>query len=232
VQRAMKPVKTSNGAPARVRRVLAGNKKQSGRPKRTRNRAGKKHALMLAALSLFASKGYESTTTREIAAAAGCAEGLIHRYFRGKAGLLDALVEHRSQKEASEGAEGLGPTLSLEDEFLQLVDHEVERMWDNRDFLRVFLSRAIVDPQMGSVMNKALISSRTKAVLNRLQNHGSRGSLRPDAAEILAHSAGMLGLVFGFVRPVILGQSRSQARKMAASVARILATRPGQFVTA
>ena len=215
-----------------MRRGPSGNKGQIARPKRTRNRAAKKHALMFAALSLFASKGYESTTTREIAAAAGCAEGLIHRYFRGKAGLLEALVEHRAQKETPDAAAGLEPTLSLEDEFLQLVDQEVERMWDNRDFLRVFLSRAIVDPSMGSVMKKALLSSRTKALMNRLQNHGSRGSLRPDAAETLAHSVGMLGLVFGFVRPVLLGQSRSQAKKMAAAVARILAASPGQLVTA
>src|SRR5436309_15559789 len=58
---------------------------------RTRDRSAKQQALIVAALKLFAEKGYEVTTTREIAACAGCAEGLIHRYFGGKAGLLTAL---------------------------------------------------------------------------------------------------------------------------------------------
>ena len=65
------------------------------RSSRTRDRAGKKQALIVAALKLFASKGFDATTTREIAASAGCAEGLIHRYFNGKAGLLPALMEYR-----------------------------------------------------------------------------------------------------------------------------------------
>src|SRR6202051_589052 len=96
-----------------------------------RNRAARERALVLAAGKLFASRGYDSTTTREIAAAAGCAEGLIHRYFKGKAGLLGAMIEHRVSKEALDLTRQLRPAHNLEDEFLQLVDREVERMWDS-----------------------------------------------------------------------------------------------------
>ena len=67
---------------------------ESATGKRSHDRAAKKQALIRAALGLFAAKGYEVTTTREIAASAGCAEGLIHRYFSGKAGLLAAMIEH------------------------------------------------------------------------------------------------------------------------------------------
>jgi AcrR family transcriptional regulator len=195
-------------------------------PKRTRDRGAKKQALILAALGLFASKGYEPTTTREIAAAAGCAEGLIHRYFKGKAGLLTALIEHRVSTEAVDLGHALRPALRLEDEYLQLVDREVERMWDSRDFLRVFIPRAIVDPSVGIVMNKALIAVRGKAILERLKNYESCLKLPQEAIEALAQAVGMLGLVFGFVRPVLLGQDRLRARKMAATVARILVTNP------
>jgi hypothetical protein len=80
---------------AHTPRVAPGRLPALPAPKRKRDRAGKQRALMLAALRLFATKGYEATTTREIASAAGCAEGLIHRYFKGKAGLLPALVEYQ-----------------------------------------------------------------------------------------------------------------------------------------
>ena len=202
------------------------------RPKRTRDRAAKKQALIRAALGLFASKGYEVTTTREIAASAGCAEGLIHRYFKGKAGLLAAMIEHRVSKEPLDFSHQLRPASTLADEFLQLVDREVERMWENRDFLRVFIPRAIVDPSVGSVMNKTLISTRAKAILERLKRYESCVALTQDSMEALAQAVGMLGLVFGFVRPVLLGHDRSQAKKMAVTMAKLLVGSPEVSVVA
>jgi AcrR family transcriptional regulator len=222
--------KRKRAATGRVKLALSrnGNGSRNGtRPKRIRDRVAKKQALMLAALRLFSSKGYEVTTTREIAAAAGCAEGLIHRYFRGKAGLLAALIECRtsSNKAIDPGAQ-LHPVPSLEDEFLQLVDREVESVWENRDFFRVFVPRAIVDPSVGSTMNKALVAARVKAISQRLKQCESRTTLRPDAIDGLAQIVGMLGFAFGFVRPVILGQDHLLAKKMATAVAKMFVDRP------
>jgi len=191
-------------------------------PKRKRDRAGKQKALMLAALRLFATKGYEATTTREIAAAAGCAEGLIHRYFKGKAGLLPALVEYQFSEELTEMRRRPRSAAGLEEEFLQLVDWEIEHKWKNRDFLRVFIPRALVDPSVTGVLNRAVLSSRTKAVMERLKRHRQCAALPRQDLEILAQSVGVFGLVFGFMRPTVLGQDRSQARKMAATLAALV----------
>jgi AcrR family transcriptional regulator len=218
-----KTVRRKGRATSRFKSTLSANET---RPKRTRDRAAKQQALIQAALGLFASKGYEVTTTREIAASAGCAEGLIHRYFKGKAGLLAAMIEHGVSKGASDFSHQLTPASTFEDEFLQLVDREVERMWESRDFLRVFIPRAIIDPSVGKVMNRALISAHAQAILERLKNHQARIALRQDAIEALAQAVEMLGLVFGFVRPVLLGYDRLGAKKMATTVARILAGSP------
>jgi AcrR family transcriptional regulator len=215
--------KRKRQSPGRMKSTLSEDENGT-KPRRTRDRAAKRQALIRAALELFASKGYEPTTTREIAASAGCAEGLIHRYFKGKAGLLAALIEHRLSKEGSDFSHPLHPAPSLEDEYLRLVDHEVERMWDSRDFLRVFIPRAIVDPSVGSAMNKALILVRGKAISERLQHYKS--SVTQDAIEALTQAVGMLALAFGFVRPVLLGQDRLRAKKMATAMARILVSSP------
>jgi AcrR family transcriptional regulator len=201
-------------APATARRATP--------PKRTRDRAGKQKALIMAALHLFATRGYEATTTREIAAAAGCAEGLIHRYFKGKAGLLTALVEFHISDELSEMRHRPHSARGLEEEFLQIVDWEVEHMWKHRDFLRIFIPRALVDPAVASVLHRAVLSSRTKAVVEQLKRHGQCRALPREDLEALAHSVGMFGLVFGFMRPMVLGQERTQARNMAAILAVIL----------
>src|SRR5437667_48603 len=114
--------------------------------KRKRNRTAREEALVAAASKLFASRGYVSSTTREIAAAAGCAEGLIHRYFGGKEGLLLALIKHQvSQEVVDLGTLPLASTLA--DEVVQLVEWEVERTWQDREFCSVldcFLSAMLI----------------------------------------------------------------------------------------
>jgi AcrR family transcriptional regulator len=193
-----------------------------GTQKRTRDRAGKQEALIQAALKLFATKGYEATTTREIAALAGCAEGLIHRYFQGKAGLLTALVKHRFSREIVDLNRELQPARSLEAEFIQLVLWEVERFWESQDFLKVFISRAFVDPTVTGMMKRAVISVRARVILERLKRYPCCLKLPREELEALAQSVGMLGLVFGFMRPVVLGQNRLSAKQTATTVARIL----------
>jgi AcrR family transcriptional regulator len=51
----------------------------------------KRDAICDAALTLFAEKGFEATTTREIAEQAGAAEGTLYRHFDGKADLAQSL---------------------------------------------------------------------------------------------------------------------------------------------
>src|SRR5208282_6175396 len=144
----------------------------------------------------------------------------------GKPGLLAAMIEHISAKELANLSHQSRPAQNLEEEFLQLVDREVERVWESRDFLRVFIPRAIVDPSVGSAMNKLFISVRAQAISERLKHYESCVSLPQDAMEILAQAAAMLGLMFGFVRPVLLGHDRLGAKKMAAALARILVGSP------
>lgn len=54
----------------------------------------KKENILITALALFASKGYNSTSTRQIAVEASVSEGLIFRHFGSKEGLLNAIIVH------------------------------------------------------------------------------------------------------------------------------------------
>ena len=53
----------------------------------------KKEIILLKALELFASKGYDATSTRQIATEAQVSEGLIFRHFNNKEGLLEAVLQ-------------------------------------------------------------------------------------------------------------------------------------------
>ena len=189
---------------------------------RKRNRFARERALILAAGQLFASRGYDATTTREIAACAGCAEGLIHRYFSGKEGLLLALIRFRVSEEVGDLSEKLQRASNVEDEILQLVTWEVDRMWEDRDFLRVIIPRAILDPTLGPVVSRIGPALHAQAIAKRLRKYHECRALPGDELEALANFIGVIGFMFGFMRPVVLGRDRIRTKKMATTIAKLL----------
>lgn len=52
----------------------------------------RRNQLVATALKLFAEKGVENTSIKDIATEAGVAQGLIYHYFRSKDHLLDAII--------------------------------------------------------------------------------------------------------------------------------------------
>jgi AcrR family transcriptional regulator len=66
-----------------------GTPKSSGRERQA--------SIIAAAASLFAQKGFNGTTTREIAKTAGISEALLFRYFPTKRTLYAAIIAARSQ---------------------------------------------------------------------------------------------------------------------------------------
>jgi len=189
--------------------------------RRTRNRTAREESLIAAATKLFASHGYESATTRAIAAAAGCAEGLIHRYFGGKEGLLLALITRQVSKEVVD-LKSLPPAATMADEVAQLVGWEVERFWQDRDFFRVVIPRAFLDPELGRVISGVAATQRASAIAERLRTFTQSRSLPAQELDTLANFISVTGFAFGFMRPVVLHQDREKAKKMAVMTARMM----------
>ncbi len=49
--------------------------------------------LLAAALALFVTRGYQATSTEEVAARAGLTKGAVYFYFKSKATVLDRLLD-------------------------------------------------------------------------------------------------------------------------------------------
>src|SRR5439155_17004815 len=72
---------------------------KSGPSKRTHRSSGQERqaSIIAAAAALFAQKGFNGTTTREIAKTAGISEALLFKYFPTKRALYAAILAARSQ---------------------------------------------------------------------------------------------------------------------------------------
>jgi TetR/AcrR family transcriptional regulator, regulator of cefoperazone and chloramphenicol sensitivity len=187
-----------------------------------RDRGAREVSLIIAASKLFASKGFEATKTREIAIEAGCSEGLIHRYFGGKDGLLLAIVRHHVSHEAVDFENDAWRAATVEDELIQLVDWELERAWRDREFLKVVLRQAVIDSSFSKAINTIVLSKKRELIEDRLTRFPECRDLPKGELEALAHFVITTGFVFGFMRPVVLRQDRAQAALTANNIARML----------
>jgi AcrR family transcriptional regulator len=90
--------------------------------RRGQNKLAKEDAIRTAAKRLFADKGYEATTLREIAKAAGVGFGTVFEYSKDKSGLL-AMIFVEQLNSLPPLFDGNTPDMSLEDELIKGLGH-------------------------------------------------------------------------------------------------------------
>ena len=185
-----------------------------------RDKAQRRQSLIDAATAVFADRGYDCATTREIAERAGCAEGLIHRYFSGKRGLLIAILEARAGQVEEDFVASLPDRPTVEEEIKQILLWHLDTMWERRDFMRVAVSQAAIDSEVGRTVNEGAHNERVRLTREKLRQHQREGRLRPGVdLEAIAQAITGLGFALGFSFQVSLGQDRRHARRIAVEAA-------------
>lgn len=154
--------------------------------KREQNKLEKRERIRAAAERLFLKQGYDATTVRQVADAAGVASGTVFLYARDKEDLL-FLVMHERLKETSDRA------LSTVPKKARLVDAWVHvfgklyAMYEGSEAL----SRPFVRLLPGARgMNADLVNALTQTFIQRLallvQEAQGRGEVRADVEPLQA----------------------------------------------
>jgi AcrR family transcriptional regulator len=160
---------------------------------RKRSRDGTSALLLDTGLKLFARHGYDAVSTRDIAREADVNESLIHRYFQGKAGFLKAVVRHFKERykdvHYSSYPAGDTPEEELTNYFEARLDYHILE----RDFLRLVILRAIVDPDMHASLKSSDRHGATLLLADRLAAFQARGLIRAEVDP--AQAATMAGQV-------------------------------------
>lgn len=110
----------------------------------------KQKQVLAASLSLFAEKGFASTTTKEIAERAGVAEGTVYRRYRTKdellAGVLAPFMTDVLPKLVSEFAEKVvGQTYSSRHDLVAtVVNDRIQFVVANQSVLRIMVTEILV----------------------------------------------------------------------------------------
>lgn len=179
-------------------------------------------ALIEAATQVFAEKGFEAATTREVAERAHCSEGLIHRYFGGKRGLLLAALRHKSESIRDTVRGAVADEDDLHDEIKGLMLWAMDFMWRQRDFMRMVCHQATIDADVGRVVGGVVNAERVAAIREKLQRHQDAGRIRADVdvgvvAEMIAGST----FESGFFAQVVFQRPREEIRRIVREVAHL-----------
>ena len=191
---------------------------------RRRDKEATKKALLAAAVEVFAQRGFDGATTKEVATRAGVNEGLIQRYFAkgtvgGKAGLLQAIVGNMCGERLT-ACRNAPPSDSLKTEIATVLRHEILQADANRDFLRVFISRALVDADLAATLKAHYKDSRMPHLVERLKHFQANGSLDPTVdLETLAATIITFAFGLGFMRQVVLSEDPKYLEGMIDNIA-------------
>ena len=160
----------------------------------------RKQQIMDAALNVFAHKGFEKATNKEIAKKAGIkSPGLIYHYFQNKRDLFQQAIEARSSDLQllfkSDALMDLPPRETLTRLGLHFVG-----MASNQQFLllhRAILGEAIKRPQLARLLNEVGPGRIINFLRRYLAHQMELGNLRPMNPSIAARC--FLGPILGYM---------------------------------
>ncbi len=186
----------------------------------------RRQALIEAATTVFAEHGYDSDSTRAVAERSGLAEGLIHRYFGGKQGLLIAILESQVETLEASFRGSLPDRHSLHHKIEQMLLWAPDMIWEKQRFMRVSVSRAAIDPDVGRTITARLHQERSRLIAAKRARHQGAGRFDAGVDVAVAVAAEMLtGLAFsyGFMDQVVIRMDRDRIRRVARSTATMIA---------
>lgn len=192
--------------------------------KRRRDRDATMCALLDAGERVFAARGFDAATTREVAQAAGVNEQLIQRYFGGKAGLLRAILDRFDAGDVAACCAAPPLAETVEAEIRNFLDFHLKRPGASGAGCQLALDRAMVDPDAAADLRRHLKETRTAFIRARLERLRALGRIDP-AADLATVAAALTALTIGLgmLGSLVLDPGDPPPHAIAASAAKAFA---------
>jgi AcrR family transcriptional regulator len=154
-----------------------------------------KQRIIQGAAQAFAKQGYDGTTTREIAQAAGVNEVTLFRHFGNKKNIFMAVVEHFSALPGLEAALKGQLTGDYRQDLIKLGTHFLQTMLKRRKAILMSLCAAERLPEIRDVVAEP--PTRQRQMLSAyLQQQIERGIVRDLNPDVTAQA--FFGMLFEF----------------------------------
>ncbi len=178
--------------------------------------------ILQAAQKLFAHQGYDGTTTRDLATAAGVAEGTLFRHFANKKAILIELATQGWVEILTDLLTELSEMGSYK-AVAQVMRHRMMNIHQNVDMLKVCFMEAQFHPELRDRIQAEVISKMTDVAEAFFQTAMDRGIYRRINPKIVAQVFLGMFAVAGFSYQTIIepGASPREMQEMAEGIADI-----------
>ncbi len=156
------------------------------RRRRPRQGPVTRRQILDSSLRLFSERGYARTSVRDIAQAVGITDAAIYYYFDSKKDLLRSLFDERGIVAALKGLEEMDPGPDPEKQLQGVSLAALRILTRNRDFLKVLLVEALTEASEAVDEWRAVVDRWVEAIHRLLVIYKERGTLRPEADELVA----------------------------------------------
>jgi len=161
--------------------------------------AERREQIVSAAMACFAERGFEGTTTRMLARAAGVSEGLIFRHFPTKRSLYRAIIARR----ISEPAAGLMPAGAAErgDDravLSSIASTLVARVGKDPSFMRLLFFSALEGAPLSRMFYQQRVRRVRSFLASYLERRMKEGALR--VVDPAAAAGAFMGMVANYIQ--------------------------------
>lgn len=123
----------------------------------------KREQILLAAIRLFAEKGFHSTSIQEIADAAGVAKGSTYLYFKSKDDIMLSIFNDYYVKIFDEIMYAPAPGVEPRDKFKARIRMQLEKFSEFRDFIKMQMREQFI--HQNEEVKKAAMRMRIRGVV-------------------------------------------------------------------
>lgn len=166
----------------------------------------KQRKILLAAIEIFAEKGYAAASTSEIAKKAGVAEGTIFRHYASKEKLLYAIVAPTLVKLIAPFAlMGIKKTIEapyerMEDFIRAFLKDRIQFAKKNEKLIRIFLQELPYQSELKRLLIEMVRKEVLPLVENVIRHFQEKGEVRKDLSlfALIRHNAAVgIGYILG-----------------------------------
>src|SRR5688500_11121535 len=160
--------------------------------------ADRKESIVAAATRCFAERGFEGTTTRMLARAAGVSEGLIFRHFPTKKSLYRAIIARR----IAEGPAGMMPAEAAERNddravLSSIASTLIARVSRDPSFMRLMFYSALEGAPLARMFYQARVRRVRSFLASYLERRMNEGAMR--VADPVAVAGAFMGMIANYI---------------------------------
>jgi TetR/AcrR family fatty acid metabolism transcriptional regulator len=165
--------------------------------------AARRNQILAAATQVFAARGFHRTTIRDIARAAGVADGTIYIYFANKPALLLGIMDRLNESDERPAHFAHGAQLDLRTFLAAYIKQRMALVMANVDVFRALLPEVIADPELRALYYERTVQSTLALAERFFEARMARGEVRK--LEVWAAVRALTGMLVGVLMLRLLG---------------------------